>query len=96
MTYNLNRLQGHCSPEPLCITLNPIQPLAAEKILQRIVYHHPIYSRPALEAQKRCGEINGRNRTFYCGAYWGYGFHEDGVNSALAVGERFGRRLESC
>jgi predicted NAD/FAD-binding protein len=96
LTYNLNRLQGHCSPEPLCITLNQIQPLAAEKILQRIVYHHPIYSRPALEAQKRCGEINGRNRTFYCGAYWGYGFHEDGVNSALAVGERFGRRLESC
>jgi uncharacterized protein len=96
LTYNLNRLQGHCSPEPICITLNQIQTLATEKILQRIVYHHPIYSRSALESQKRIGEINGRNRTFYCGAYWGYGFHEDGVNSALAVGECFGRRLESC
>jgi uncharacterized protein len=96
LTYNLNRLQGHSSPEPICITLNEIQTLAAEKILQRIVYHHPIYSRSALEAQKRFGEINGRNRTYYCGAYWGYGFHEDGVKSALAVGERFGRSLESC
>ncbi|MBP1610158.1 MAG: hypothetical protein H6Q04_2393 [Acidobacteria bacterium] len=96
LTYNLNRLQGHSSPEPLCITLNEIQTLAAEKILQRIVYHHPIYGRSALEAQKRFADIHGRHRTYYCGAYWGYGFHEDGVRSALAVGERFGRRLESC
>jgi uncharacterized protein len=96
LTYNLNRLQGHCSPEPIFITLNQIQTLATEKILQRIVYHHPIYSRSALEAQKRFGEINGKNRTYYCGAYWGHGFHEDGVKSALAVGECFGRRLESC
>lgn len=96
LTYNLNRLQGHCSPEPIFITLNQIQTLAAEKILQQIVYHHPIYSHSALEAQKRFGDINGRNRTYYCGAYWGYGFHEDGVNSALKVGEHFGRRLESC
>jgi predicted NAD/FAD-binding protein len=96
LTYNLNRLQGHSSTEPILITLNQIQTLAAEKILQRIVYHHPIYSLSALEAQKRFGEINGRNRTYYCGAYWGHGFHEDGVNSALAVGECFGRRLESC
>jgi predicted NAD/FAD-binding protein len=96
LTYNLNRLQGHSSTEPILITLNQIQTLATEKILQRIVYHHPIYSLSALEAQKRFGEINGRNRTYYCGAYWGHGFHEDGVNSALAVGECFGRRLESC
>ena len=40
--------------------------------------------------------INGRNRTYFCGAYWGQGFHEDGVNSALAVGQCFGKRLESC
>jgi uncharacterized protein len=96
LTYNLNRLQGHCSPEPIFITLNQIQTLATEKILQRIVYHHPIFGRSALESQNRLGEINGRNRTYYCGAYWGYGFHEDGVNSALKVGERFGRSLESC
>ena len=96
LTYNLNRLQGHRSPEPICITLNEIRNLDREKIVRRIVYHHPIYSSPALAAQKRFREINGRNRTYFCGAYWGYGFHEDGVNSALAVGECFGRRLESC
>ena len=59
-------------------------------------YHHPTYSCAAVASQKRFGEINGRNRTYFCGAYWGYGFHEDGVKSALAVGECFGRRLELC
>ena len=96
LTYNLNRLQGHRSPGPLCITLNEIRNLDRERIVRRIVYHHPIYTGSALVAQKCFGEINGRNRTYFCGAYWGYGFHEDGVNSALAVGECFGRRLESC
>jgi len=96
LTYNLNHLQGHRSPTPICITLNEIQNLDSEKIVQRLVYHHPIYNRPALAAQKRFAEINGRNRTYFCGAYWGHGFHEDGVNSALVIGECFGRRLELC
>ncbi len=96
LTYNLNRLQGHRSPDPICVTLNASQSLDEDKIIRRIEYHHPTYSRAAVEAQKRYAEINGRNRTYFCGAYWGYGFHEDGVKSALAVGERFGRRLESC
>ncbi len=95
LTYNLNRLQGHRSPIPICVTLNETRTLAADKILRRIVYHHPTYGRPAPAAQKRYREINGRNRTYFCGAYWGYGFHEDGVKSALAVGECFGRRMES-
>ena len=67
-----------------------------KKILRQIEYHHPVYSREALAAQKRFHEINGKNRTYFCGAYWGHGFHEDGVNSALAVGQCFGKRLESC
>jgi predicted NAD/FAD-binding protein len=96
LTYNLNRLQGHLSPEPICITLNAPQVLDEARILRRIVYHHPTYSREALAAQRRFREINGKNRTYFCGAYWSYGFHEDGVNSALAVGECFGMRLESC
>ncbi|UCG33713.1 MAG: FAD-dependent oxidoreductase [Phycisphaerales bacterium] len=96
LTYNLNRLQGHCSPEPICVTLNATEAIDRNKILRRIVYHHPVYSREALAAQKRFGEINGKNRTYFCGAYWGYGFHEDGVKSALAVGECFGKRMESC
>ena len=96
LTYNLNRLQGHRSPEPICVTLNETQALDDTRILRRIMYHHPTYSSAALAAQKRFHEINGKHRTYFCGAYWGYGFHEDGVKSALAIGECFGRRLESC
>ena len=96
LTYNLNRLQGHVSPEPLCVTLNATRSIDARKLLRRIEYDHPVFSREALAAQKRFGEINGKNRTHFCGAYWGNGFHEDGVNSALAVGQFFGKSLESC
>ena len=90
LTYNLNRLQGHSSPDPICVTLNATQAIDPGKILRQIEYHHPVYSREALAAQKRFAEINGQNRTYFCGAYWGHGFHEDGVNSALAVGRSFG------
>lgn len=96
LTYNLNRLQGHSSPDPICVTLNAREAIDSQKILRRLVYHHPVYSRAALAAQKRFHEINGKNRTYFCGAYWGYGFHEDGVRSALVVGECFGKRMESC
>jgi len=95
LTYNLNRLQGHVSPDPICITLNA-RSLDDKKVLHRVEYHHPVYSRAALAAQKRFHEINGQNRTYFCGAYWGHGFHEDGVNSALAVGRCFGKRLDLC
>ena len=96
LTYNLNRLQGHESPEPILLTLNRPDAIEPARIVRRIVYQHPVYSAAALAAQKRYAEINGRRRTYFCGAYWGYGFHEDGVNSALAVGECFGKSLDSC
>jgi predicted NAD/FAD-binding protein len=96
LTYNLNRLQGHSSPDPICVTLNATEAIDQNKILRRVAYHHPVYNRAALAAQKRWGEINGKNRTYFCGAFWGYGFHEDGVKSALAVGECFGKRMETC
>ncbi|MBN2241863.1 MAG: FAD-dependent oxidoreductase [Acidobacteria bacterium] len=96
LTYNLNRLQGHRSPSPICISLNEKKRIRADRILRTFVYDHPVYSREALAAQKRLAEINGKNRTYFCGAYWGHGFHEDGVKSALAVGEFFNRRLETC
>ncbi len=96
LTYNLNRLQGHVSPDPICVTLNATRSIDESKILRTLEYHHPVYSREALAAQKRFPEINGKNRTYFCGAYWGHGFHEDGVNSALAVARCFGKRLESC
>jgi predicted NAD/FAD-binding protein len=56
------------------------------------VYHHPIYTAATVAAQQRRHEINGAQRTYYCGAYWGYGFHEDGVKSALASLAEFQRR----
>jgi len=96
LTYNLNRLQRHQSPEPICLTLNHAEAIDPAKILRRITYHHPVYSAAALSAQKRYADINGKRRTYFCGAYWGYGFHEDGVKSALAVGECFGKNLDSC
>lgn len=96
LTYNLNRLQGHSSPDPICVTLNGTRWIDRTKTIRQIEYHHPVYSCEALAAQNRLHEINGRNRTYFCGAYWGHGFHEDGVNSALAVGQCFGKRLESC
>jgi predicted NAD/FAD-binding protein len=93
LTYNLNRLQGHVSEEPLCETLNPTHPIAPDKVLRRMVYHHPVFTRASLAAQSRYDEINGADRTYFCGAYWAHGFHEDGVNSALAVGRSFGKDL---
>ncbi len=92
LTYNLNRLQGHRAAKTLCITLNGSTMLDPNSVIARWNYTHPVYSPAALAAQRRYAEINGRNRTYYCGAYWGNGFHEDGVNSALAVGRLFGRQ----
>ena len=96
LTYNLNRLQGHESTEPILETLNPATPVAPARVLWRMTYHHPVYSLASVEAQRRYDEINGQRRTYYCGAYWGNGFHEDGVRSALAVGRCFGKDLQTC
>jgi predicted NAD/FAD-binding protein len=85
LTYNMNILQGLDAPETFCVSLNPSAAIDPASILYRTVYHHPVYTPEAVAARQRWGEINGVNRTWYCGAYWGYGFHEDGVNSALAV-----------
>ena len=95
LTYHLNKLQSLTAPCEFCVTLNHTQAINPATILRRITYHHPVYSPEAVAAQKRYGEINGVNRTSYCGAYWGFGFHEDGVNSALAVCKPFGKDLSS-
>ncbi len=95
LTYHMNKLQGLTAPHEFCVTLNHTHAINPATILRRITYHHPVYSPEAVAAQKRHGEINGVNRTSYCGAYWGYGFHEDGVKSALAVCRSFGKDLSS-
>lgn len=93
VTYSMNRLQSIHAPEEFCVTLNIAKAISATRILERKIYHHPIYTPAALDAQADFDTINDVRRTYFCGAYWGYGFHEDGVNSALAVGRYFGKSL---
>jgi predicted NAD/FAD-binding protein len=93
VTYHMNRLQSLTSRVQLCVTLNRTSEIDPDKVLRRITYEHPVFTREGVKAQQRMQEISGRNRTSYCGAYWGWGFHEDGVASALRAAARFGGRL---
>jgi uncharacterized protein len=90
VTYHMNRLQSLHADRELCVTLNRTHAIDPERVIRRIPYAHPLYTAEGVRAQTRRAEISGHNRTHYCGAYWGWGFHEDGVVSALSVGERFG------
>jgi predicted NAD/FAD-binding protein len=94
ITYDMNILQSLKADREYCVTLNQTEKIDPAKIERRFVYAHPVYDPQALRAQRRHAEISGTNRTHFCGAYWGYGFHEDGVNSALAVGKAFGKGLD--
>ena len=90
VTYWMNALQGIDEARPLFITLNPpVEPDPA-KTFRRFSYAHPQYDAAALAAQRRLPAIQGRNRTYFCGAWTGYGFHEDGLSSGLDVAERLG------
>ena len=93
VTYHMNRLQSLRAEREFCVTLNRTEAIRPEHVIRTIPYAHPVYTQAGVKAQARVDEINGRNRTHFCGAYWGSGFHEDGVVSALRVGERFGARL---
>jgi predicted NAD/FAD-binding protein len=92
VTYNMNMLQSLNAPATFLLTLNRGADVDPGKVLGRFVYHHPVFTAAAVAAQTRWSEINGMRRTYYCGAYWGYGFHEDGVKSALVALEEFRRR----
>ena len=93
VTYHMNRLQSLRAEREFCVTLNRTAAIAPDKVIRTISYAHPVYTAAGVQAQARIAEISGRNRTHFCGAYWGSGFHEDGVVSALRVAERFGARL---
>ena len=71
------------------MTLNQSERIAPAKIIKRVVYHHPLYASAGVAAQQRQHEINGAHRTYFCGAYWRFGFHEDGVVSALNAVKHF-------
>lgn len=93
VTYNMNILQGIEAPETFLVSLNQKECIDPSKVIGSYIYHHPAYTPGVVAAQKRHAEISGVRRTHYCGAYWGFGFHEDGVRSGLAVCSAFGRRF---
>jgi predicted NAD/FAD-binding protein len=89
LTYNMNILQGIDAPVQFCVTLNNSRAVSGKKIIKRVSYEHPVYTPDVLVAQARQHEINATNRTYFCGAYWRNGFHEDGVVSALNALQHF-------
>lgn len=93
LTYDMNILQSLNASQEFCVTLNQTEAVDPGLIKGRFTYSHPQFTRRSPEVQQRHGEISGTNRTHYCGAYWGYGFHEDGVNSGLQVASWFGKEL---
>lgn len=90
LTYNMNILQQLETKQTICVTLNNTSAIAKESILQRFEYAHPVFNSYSMEAQQRRAEINGVNRSWFCGAYWYNGFHEDGVRSAVDVARALG------
>lgn len=95
VTYNMNILQRLEARQQYCVSLNSASLIDDSKVIKRIDYDHPIYSRKAVAAQARQQELNS-NRTFYCGAYWRNGFHEDGVVSALHAVQHFEEGLANA
>ena len=93
VTYNMNILQGLAAPQTLCVSLNQTEAIDPKTILGRFNYAHPQFSLAGMAAQARWRELLGTNHTWYCGAWWANGFHEDGVVSALRVASAFGEEL---
>ncbi|MEO4047526.1 FAD-dependent oxidoreductase [Pseudomonas sp. CAU 1711] len=93
VTYNMNILQGIRSRTTFCVSLNQTAAIDPARILGRFSYAHPQYSLDGIEAQARWDELCGAQHSYYCGAYWANGFHEDGVVSALRVARAFGEQL---
>ncbi|MCR4523057.1 MULTISPECIES: NAD(P)/FAD-dependent oxidoreductase [Bosea] len=90
VTYWMNRLQGLPDAQPFFVTLNPPDTLRDETILHEEIYEHPLFDAAALDAQERLWSLQGVRRSWFCGAYFGSGFHEDGLQAGLAVAEALG------
>ena len=86
----MNNLQSIESDTDFCVTLNRGDRIDPEKVIEVVNYSHPVFTPEGVAAQRRHAEISGVNRTHYCGAYWGWGFHEDGLVSADRAVERIG------
>lgn len=90
LTYNMNMLQNLDAPVTFCVTLNETKRIAPDKIIGQFNYSHPVFTLDGIDAQRRWDEINGKRHTWFCGAYWANGFHEDGLSSAVRVANALG------
>jgi predicted NAD/FAD-binding protein len=88
--YSMNRLQNLKTDRPYIVTLNPFPETSFAKVHYQTEYEHPLYNMEGMQRQWEIDVLNGTNRTYFCGAYCGYGFHEDGLRSAVAVARHFG------
>ena len=89
VNYYMNMLQNIDCPQPLIVSLNQSDRIDKNLILKTIRYQHPVYTKKTIKAQKQKQQIQGKNRSYFCGAYWGWGFHEDGAKSAVEAVEQF-------
>jgi predicted NAD/FAD-binding protein len=90
LTYHMNRLQRLDTQAPYFVTLNPNREIEERHVVTRLVYTHPMFDFASLATQPQLAQLNGRNRTSFCGSYFGYGFHEDAVRAANRAVEAFG------
>lgn len=93
VTYDMTRLQHLDTPTTYCVTLNPATPIDPAKVIASMTYTHPIFDFPATKTQALLEQLNGERNTWFCGSYFGYGFHEDAVRSAVNVGKDLGVTL---
>ena len=93
LTYHMNLLQGFSAKEQYFVTLNRRKPIPRNKIIAEMLYTHPIYTAGSMKTQKDLPSLNGKLNTWFCGSYFGYGFHEDAVHSAVDVARDFGIEL---
>ena len=90
LTYNMNILQSLNCDKTFCVTLNNHSLINPNKVIKKVTYSHPLFTAAGIKAQREKHKINGENNTYFCGAYWRNGFHEDGVVSAIDVAKQFG------
>lgn len=93
VTYHMNRLQGLKTTRDYCVSLNDTRPIPERCILREILYTHPVYTFDSLATQSELPSLNGVHNTYFCGSYFGYGFHEDAVTAGLGVARHFGVEL---
>ncbi|SER89466.1 NAD(P)/FAD-dependent oxidoreductase [Salisediminibacterium halotolerans] len=93
VSYYMNLLQGLKTAHDYCVTLNGAEAISPEKVIKEIRYRHPVYTAEAIRSQEELPKLNGKNNTYFCGSYFGYGFHEDGVRSGVEVARKMGLDL---